>query len=520
MRRTVTGKKKRGGKKFLLFLIFAIGAGAGWYLKDETRRQEALKASEDIPGLIDKAGKNLPGLLEKGKESVSNFDIGSLTSMFSNIPLTLFRLYDAYVPADIRNTLSEGMPDFFAYPYICRLERVFSPNDGRAIPGGVIGGEIGGEQLSLGQGTVIYPGAKLSAPGNLAFEVKCRGENITVGPGTTVQLLRGEGAAKFFRVDGVINVRTEGNRVVGFAFPWGELTLQTRGVGSMQLGSKSNPPALNIYDGQIDMLWQVTSTKAAGYANLKVVAGSNAKLRITRRYGSDEEARNIAPRKEVFFLASGRFSGSKGVDPGQMAKPMGGAGSTETIDIEKKLLVAKTPWFELQNTVDLTINWRLYPVNRLVPCKVELSVDPQMGSLLATYQSAKMSLFLKGIQPAVYYWRARCEASGSEIVSPITKIQVIDGKKSPPVPVLTAPGDGQQAGSPVEFRWQDIEGAKAYVLQLSRFKDFRSGKPYNAKSPGLNMNLKKKGTYYWRVFGVGGVKKLRTAVSPVRSFKF
>ncbi len=530
MQQKVTGKKKRRSKKLLLFLIFAIGGGAGWYLKDENRRQEAIKASEDIPGLIDKASKNLPVLLDQGKEVVMNFDYASVTSMFANAPLTFFRLYDAYTPLGVRNILSEGMPDFFAYPYICRLSRIFTPGKGEERQGTTIRAIVGGEELQWGKGFPVYPGAKLSSDGNLAFEVQCQGESIAVGTNSTVQFLRGSNVDKFFRVDGVITMRTGGARVVGFSFPWGEVSMAVNGGGSMQFESQANPPALNIYEGDVSMVWQVTSTKvgakAGDYTNLKVVAGSDAKLRITRRYGPDKEERRVAPRKEVYFLASGQFSDSKGVRPKQAAQPKpkaeprGRVSSTELIKIEKALLAAKTPWFTLGNTVDLTINWQLSPVNRLVPCTVELSVDPTMGSLLATYQSARMSLFLKGVQPATYYWRARCEVDGNKVASPVAKIQVVDGKKNPPVPELTSPDEGQKTSSPVQFRWNKIKGAKGYVLQFSQFRDFRDAKLYNAKNPGLNMNLKKKGTYYWRVVGVSDVKELKTGASLARSFKF
>jgi len=263
-------------------------------------------------------------------------------------------------------------------------------------------------------------------------------------------------------------------------------------------------------------------------------------VQIRREHKGALEVFPLGPKRQAAFLASGQVSGVAGgkrLDPSQLrrgeensvamtagtAPGASNQGGGEGLVLVNPVLQKRAVPVAGIVQADILLEWRHNPSGRVLTCTVELAQDAQLRNVLARYNSANMSLLIKGMRPGVYHWRTSCDLDGQAQSSPVGRIVVADGRPPSRLPVLLGPANRSKLKTQtVDFLWDKADGAKFYVVQLSRDPNFKKMNEYLAKKgTGLRMNLKQKGTYYWRVYGVlGDSKEQRTPFSSVYSFTY
>lgn len=511
-------KKSSGSNRALLFfLVLILGAAAGWFFAPPDQQ-------EKVQGVVRQAKRDLPGLVK-------------------NFLRTMPQLYDEYVPSEYRDTLSEGLPAIFAYPYVCRVDRVYNAATGVASPALGIPVRQDGYNFELRTDGIIRPGLILLATNpQLAVDVECRNLKIHVGAGTQVKFLRGKDSQKVLEVRGNAVFQAMGPTQLGFAMPWGTVGLafgETPGQARYRLNGAQ--PLLELLAGDAEVSWVAESPQASNQELFQLLANPSARVRIRHTLNGTETVRDIGPQRQASFLANGQVSGAIGAFRGGNAPPSGGPSAFPAAPLGSNSDVAApapsgmdgAPGLTIVNpnilmktegaTIDVMLEWRLNPGNRVVPCNIEMAADPQMQRILATYKSSDMRLMLKGMRPGIYYWRVGCDVVGSPMKTNVAKVQVQDGRRSAPIPILLSPPNkARVTGGAVTYTWEKVDGATQYVLELSRDPKFTKSNEYLVKQgTGIRMNLKKRGTYYWRVYGVtGDTKDKRTGFSAISSFTF
>ena len=377
-------------KAFYFLLIFSLGAASGWYFADPKNQ---------------KLMRNLPKEWQDPAK-VSNLLLNSV----SNIPRTVMRLYDDKMPQNIKDSLADGLPAVFGHPFVCRIERVFTTNsESGANPRVRVDSSAGTRQL--GQKSLIRAGDHFTgSPPKLSVELKCGNLEFVFGPGANVKLIRGEGARKVLVVNGSVNVRASGASKFGFSHPFGEVNVDTRSYANLQVVGSSKINSINVFDGKLLVTWEVGATTKSKKAVLRILNGPNASIRVLRKKGSEEETRVLGPRKQISFLANGKLSGSGKVT--KVMTPPSSSGGEGGVALKNMDIVKKTP--KGAKKIDVTMNWRIEPVNRNAPCEVDLASDQKFSNILAEYKSDQNALLIKGMKPGIYFWRARCEINGDE----------------------------------------------------------------------------------------------------------
>lgn len=524
---------RRGGaktRKLPLIVLLAVGGFAGWLYSNPKNQDKAMdfigEVSADFPGTMAKLGNSLQHLPAPSEWGNSLGSVGT----------SLMRVYDRWVPVGFRDTLADGLPAVFAHPYLCKVSRVFqqgsAPGDHNSL---LIAARIGGAETQLNSGALIRPGTELiGSARQTGVEIDCRKAKLVLSAGSDLRFARGEGSRKVLELTGGLTIQSEGPVQFGFAQSWGEVGLDFGdGVSSVQVTGRPDRASVRVFSGNADFIWNVSGVQNSPAEIFGIIGATGANVKIRRLEGSDRQIFPLGPRLQASFLANGKISGvAQGVrmDPAAPtsiapnssvaaqapAAPSGPPG----LQLVQPLIVKKTQWAGGVSQIDVLLEWRLNPTNRLVPCDIELAADATLKKVLARYQSGNMSLLLKGMRPGIYHWRANCQVDGSPQATPVGKIQVADGRASGAVPMLLTPQNGSRIKGPsVDFTWERVENSKFYVLQLSRDRQFGKFNEYLARQgTGLRMNLKVKGNYFWRVYGVGESKDKRTGFSPVWQF--
>jgi hypothetical protein len=323
---------------------------------------------------------------------------------------------------------------------------------------------------------------------------------------------------------------TNRSTAAGLYFPWGEVGIVTNEVASQyNVRMNGDKPLLEIFSGKTEVIWRVGEISSAGHELFQIVASPGAQVKLSREHSSGLESRDIGPKRQASFLANGSMSGSVGavrLPPKSVATsssaPPPAAAPVEDIP-GLSILMPQMALKTEGSTIDVLLEWRFNPGARVIPCDIEMAADAELTKPLAKYQSADMRLLLKGMRPGIYFWRVSCAVDGTQQTSSTAKIQVQDGRKSAAIPILQAPANRAKiSNSSVVYQWERVDSARSYVLQLSRDPKFTKMNEYYARSgTALKMNLKKRGVYYWRVYGITGTTKAdRTGFSATYSFTY
>lgn len=513
-------RKKAGGNRALKFLIvLGLGAAAGWYFAPPDK-QKQMKA------IAEQSTKDFPGALQKLKTQMPS--ASQATDLLGVIPIYIGRFYDDYVPQEFRDTLAGGFPMLFAHPYLCKIARVSRPGETEVNKNLAIPITIGGTTRELLKDGIIRPGLTILASGQLSTDVECRKLMINLERGGQLKFMRGEGLQKTLELRGNAMLRGSGESNIAFAFPWGEVGMHLGNSASqVQYRVMGSGARVDVLNGSADFTWKVGSTEPSNQEIFQIVANPGTRVNITYIGPDGESTRDIGPKRQASFLANGKISGVAGAFRGSNARSNSGGQHRDAPADGPPGLSITTPHMNVHapgnQPVDVLLEWQLHPGARIVPCDIDMAADEGITKILAKYQSNEMRLMLKGMRPGLYFWRVGCNVDGKRLSTAAAKVVVSDGRRSASVPILLLPPNRHAIqDSSVVYQWERVEGAKYYVLQLSLDPKFQRFNEYLAKQgTGLKMNLKKKGKYFWRVYGIiGETKNDRTAYSTIWSFTF
>ncbi len=453
--------KKLFFRMFCVGLVFNMGFCSGWLLfhpqGSDLLRQLQVKLppflSQFQPrGASRRIASVSPPSQQNSQQKSSLFDTKNLMKHF-----------DSFVPNSIKNTLAEYLPQYFAHPYSCGIQRVFNPSDNNArnlrIPI-----HIPGESEKLVQQARISPGVRFpgTAP-NVSVIVTCENLFITIAPGSYVKFLRGKGSEKVLEVQGMVNFQTTGSTKMGLSFPWGVVSMQSDGPARFQWNGETN--TLYGHEGRVQLYWNIGATQNSKRPLLKAQVGANADMQVIRREVSGaEEIRHLPSLEEIYFLANGFFSPTNKASTSVVSNP--------TVPVVPTVPVAlTTPVVSAEGGVKMEEPQTPSPEN--ATAKTEPPKSPILDSML------KSELRLK-------FPKDRSKISRA----------------------------------PASLTWHPVEGVNSYILHLSQSPTFKKFYTYKSKSTGLRISLEKQGSYYWRVYGVNKEKSQRTEFSSIRMFEF
>jgi hypothetical protein len=150
---------------------------------------------------------------------------------------------------------------------------------------------------------------------------------------------------------------------------------------------------------------------------------------------------------------------------------------------------------------DIRFTWKSnLPFTR----RFQISNNPQMNGFVVN-EAVHGEMFQGRILPAgTYYWRISAEAGDASFDTPPKRFTVFPLFVAP---VLEEPGPGEKAairaGTPVNFRWQAVEGAEYYQFRLYA-EDARGSPLYEnafcrTASQTLEMDSYPDGGFFWTV---------------------
>src|SRR3989344_6623170 len=303
--------KKRSGstnRPFKLLLFLLLGAAAGWYLAPPKQQKEfqdiAQQATKDFPGALQRLKRALP----------APPTLGGIGAFFGNIPQYLGRYYDDYIPADFRDTLAEGLPAAFAYPYICKIERVYRTSDGQSSKSFAVPALMNGMNMDMRADTVIRPGLTLLATRpEFGADIACRNLKIALASGTQVKFLRGTDSQKVLEVRGGALLRSEGKTSAGFSFPWGEVGLKfSEQPSEVRYRVTGSRPVLEVGSGQVEFSWEARASQVPPQELLHLFASPSAGVKIRHILSGTETLRELGPKRQASLLSNGQVSGAVG----------------------------------------------------------------------------------------------------------------------------------------------------------------------------------------------------------------
>lgn len=537
----LTKRKSAKVRPGLLLLLLVAGAFGGWIAQDPANIDKAIEftseATADLPGTISKIPAALSSLPPPSQWGAA----------FSGIGVSIMRRYDAWIPQEYRDTLADGLPSVFAYPYLCKLTRIIPEAKAGGAPSAgplAISARVSGVPTSLRVGALIRPGTELlGSESRTGASLECRQAKIELQPNSEMSFLRGQASQKVLALTGGMTLAAQGAGDFALSLRWGEVGLGVDGPATfLQVTGRPEKATVNIGQGQVLFTWEVLHTQNSNAEIFSIFGQPGTDVKVRRLQKGNLEMFPLGPKRQASFLASGQISGVAGgvrLDPSQLqakasAGSAGAGGDSVSGDPAAMTGPARIQLVEaainkraqlVGNVVqaDVLLEWRLVPTNRVVACAIDLAQDAQLQKVLARYTSNNMSLLIKGMRTGIYHWRAACDVDGENRASTVGKITITDGRAPSPLPVLVGPANNSAIrGASVDFMWNRAEGAQFYVLQLSRDAKFTKFNEYLAKQgTGLRMNLKVKGRYFWRVYGVtGSTKDKRTGFSQIWSFTF
>jgi hypothetical protein len=125
--------------------------------------------------------------------------------------------------------------------------------------------------------------------------------------------------------------------------------------------------------------------------------------------------------------------------------------------------------------VPLNVKLQWTAVARATGYQVQVATDERFTNLVADPQTTVPYHHLTGLQQSTkYFWRARAfNAAGEGPWSVIWRFTTTQAEKPTAAPVLVAPANGAEGvTAPVELRWEAVERAAGYRVQVSRREDF------------------------------------------------
>lgn len=125
--------------------------------------------------------------------------------------------------------------------------------------------------------------------------------------------------------------------------------------------------------------------------------------------------------------------------------------------------------------VPLSVKLQWTAVAHATGYQVQVATDERFTNLIADPQTTLPYHHLTGLlQGARYFWRARAfNAAGEGPWSLIWRFTTIQAEKPTPAPVLVAPANGAEGvTAPGQLRWETVERAAGYRVQVSRREDF------------------------------------------------